>query len=52
VRYEGVDGAAHRLWMALQCGPRGSGRPEEVVEAMGVEARSVTIHRTRLVWGA
>ncbi len=51
VRHEGVDGNRHRLWVDVQCGPRGSGRPEEIVEAMGVDASHVAIHRIRLVWG-
>jgi len=51
VRYEGVEDNAHRLWMDVQCGPQGSGRPEEIVGAMEVDASHVTIHRIRLVWG-
>ncbi len=51
VRHEGVEGNTHRLWIDVQCGPQGSGRPEEIVEAMGVGASHVAIHRIRLVWG-
>ena len=51
VRHEGVEGNRHTLRMDVQCGPQGSGRPEEIVEAMGVDASHLTIHRTRLVWG-
>jgi radical SAM-linked protein len=51
VRYEGVEADTHRLWMDVQCGPKGSGRPEEIVGAMEVDASDVTIHRIRLVWG-
>lgn len=51
VRYEGSRGDTHTLWMDVQCSPQGSGRPEEIVEALGVDASRVTIHRTRLMWG-
>lgn len=51
VRYEGAEGDTHRFWIDVQCGPQGSGRPEEIIAAMGMDASHVTIHRIRLVWG-
>ena len=51
VRHVGAEGNRYRLWMNLQCGPQGSGRPEEVVDALGVGASHVAVHRTRLSWG-
>ncbi len=52
VRYEDAAGETHTLWMAMRCSAQGAGRPEHVVEAMGVDASHVAIHRTRLAWGA
>lgn len=51
VRHEGIEGNIHRLWIDVRCGSQGSGRPEEIVAAMGMDASHMTIHRTRLVWG-
>jgi len=51
VRYEGTERGVHSLWMDVQCGPQGAGRPEEVIEAMGVPFEHVAIHRVRLKWG-
>lgn len=40
----------HELWMELQTGPNGAGRPEEIIAELGLELTDHTIHRTRLIW--
>ena len=37
------------LGMRLHCGPKGSGRPEQVTKALGFALRPQSIHRTKLV---
>ncbi len=39
----------YTLGMRLQCSPKGSGRPEQVIKALGFSLRPQSIHRTRLV---
>ena len=41
--------AIYTLGMRLQCSPKGSGRPEQVIKALGFSLRPQSIHRTRLV---
>jgi radical SAM-linked protein len=38
------------LYMELKCGPDGSGRPEQVVAALGLSADGLQIHRAQLDW--
>lgn len=45
---EGSDGEA-KIGMLLKCDPSGSGRPEQVVAALGVETDLETINRSRLI---
>lgn len=45
------DEQRHTLHMNLRCGQEGSGRPEEVVDALELDAADVVIHRTRLIRG-
>ncbi|MBI2863277.1 MAG: DUF2344 domain-containing protein [Chloroflexi bacterium] len=45
------DGSARHatIWMRLQANPSGSGRPEEVLAAMGIEAPPLRITRVGLI---
>ena len=45
------DEQRHTLHMDLRCGQEGSGRPEEIVDALELDATDTAIHRTRLIWG-
>lgn len=52
-RYLASEGGYHELYMILRAGAEGSGRPEEVLEALGLAGVCYdTIHRVRLIWGA
>ena len=44
------SGRRHRLEMDLRCGPHGSGRPEEILDELGLPIERYDIHRTELVW--
>jgi radical SAM-linked protein len=44
-----AEGGGQRLAMVLRCGPSGSGRPEEVLAALGVPLAHYTIRRTRFL---
>jgi len=46
----GEDGCLH-IDMLLCAGALGSGRPEEVVGALGVDVEDLLIRRTALLWG-
>jgi radical SAM-linked protein len=48
--YESKQGP-YRLHMVVRCGSHGAGRPEQVLEELGVTIAHYTICRTRLVWG-
>jgi len=41
----------HELFMRLLCSAQGSGRPEEVVDELGLPLTDFAIRRCRLVWG-
>lgn len=43
-------GGQHELRMVVSCGPRGSGRPEQIIDELGLKVDRYTIHRTGLVW--
>lgn len=43
------NGPIFTLGMRLHCGPKGSGRPEQVTKALGFSLRPQFIHRTKLV---
>ncbi len=47
----GTHGACHTLEMVLRCGQEGSGRPEQIVDALSLDHTDLTIHRCRLTWG-
>lgn len=47
----GSTGHAHTLGMRLRCDPQGTGRPEQVVKALGFSSYPVSIHRTGLLLG-
>ncbi len=47
----GGEGDCFTIDMLLCAGAPGSGRPEEVVSALGVEVRDLAIRRTALLWG-
>ena len=51
IRYLSSEGGCHELYMILRAGAEGSGRPEEVVDALGLPGTQYTIHRVRLIWG-
>jgi radical SAM-linked protein len=40
----------HHLHMILACGPQGSGRPEDIVEELGLPTTQHAIQRTALRW--
>lgn len=46
---EGCDGLTFTLGMRLSCGPKGTGRPEQVAAALGLEEYPLSIHRTKLI---
>lgn len=46
---EGCDGLTFILGMRLSCGPRGTGRPEQVAAALGLEEYPLCIHRAKLI---
>jgi radical SAM-linked protein len=39
-----------KIGMRLRCGPLGSGRPEQVVKALGIDEVPVSIERTKLIF--
>lgn len=49
VRVIGAGAGAVRVGMKLRCDSGGSGRPEQVVAATGIEGFPRSIHRTRLI---
>jgi radical SAM-linked protein len=50
--YKGCIGACHDLSMLLRCGSRGSGRPEEIIDELGLSVERYAIRRTKLIWDA
>jgi len=46
----GCEGSRCTLGMRLRTDSRGTGRPEQVVNALGFSQRPISIHRTRLVF--
>lgn len=49
LRYEGVeDGGWHRLWMRLRSEPSATGRPDEVLDALGLADRPNRMERVAL----
>ncbi len=48
LRFDGVCGDGTRLWMRLRCDAAGVGRPDQVVQALGLP-QPIRIHRLRLV---
>jgi len=52
LRYQGCIGAYHELNMLLRCGSRGSGRPEEIIDELGLSVERYAIRRTKLIWDA
>jgi len=50
IRYVKYQGNLHQLHMVLRCGPKGSGRPEEILSALEIPVDYYTICRTRLIW--
>ena len=51
LHYASVCGDCHELYMDLACGMGGSGRPEEIIDQMGLTVSHLSIHRCRLTWG-
>ncbi len=51
IRYVSSAGGCHELYMILRAGAEGSGRPEEVLNALGLQGTQYTIRRVRLIWG-
>ncbi|MBC7236447.1 MAG: DUF2344 domain-containing protein [Chloroflexi bacterium] len=49
IRHEGAQNGVHRLFMHLRNGPEGSGRPEEVLEKLGMADVRYRIHRKALI---
>lgn len=54
LRYEGYDAGAeeHRLFLRVQQRPGATGRPDEVVDALGLGDMPRTLRRERLYYGA
>jgi len=50
VRYACADGNWHELHMDLACGMGGSGRPEAIIDELGLTVTQYSIHRCRLIW--
>lgn len=50
VRLSSSTDGQHELQMVVSCGQGGSGRPEEVLDELGLQVRRYAIHRTRLIW--
>jgi len=48
LRVEAGEGADYRLWMKLRYGSEGTGRPEDVLSALGLEDALVNIQRIAL----
>jgi len=48
--YQGYIGTCHELNMLLRCGSRGSGRPEEIIDELGLSVERYAIRRTKLIW--
>jgi hypothetical protein len=46
-----ASNGCHELDMMLQCGSQGAGRPEEIVDELGLDVERYSIRRTRLIWG-
>lgn len=40
----------HLVRMEMVCGPGGSGRPDQIVQELGIEVDHLAVTRTRLVW--
>jgi len=38
--------------MLLRCGSRGSGRPEEIIDELGLPVERYAIRRRKLIWDA
>jgi len=49
---EGTDGKTLSIGMRLRCDTSGSGRPEQVFQALGFQAIPDSIHRTNLIAAA
>ena len=50
LRFVSAHEGCHELRMDLACGVGGSGRPEEVIDEMGLTVSRFSIHRCRLTW--
>ncbi len=50
VRPQRVDEPAPRLWMRLRAEPGATGRPDEVLDALGLPWEIARVERTRLIW--
>ena len=52
LRYDGrvADDGYQRLWMRLRLGSGATGRPDEVLAALGLERQPRRITRRRLLW--
>lgn len=46
---EACDDLTFTLGMRLSCGPKGTGRPEQVAASLGLEGYPLSIHRTKLI---
>jgi len=51
IRYNSSKEDCHELHMILRAGAEGSGRPEEILDALGLQGMQYTIRRVRLIWG-
>lgn len=45
-----ATGSICKIGMRLRCGSSGSGRPEQVVKALGIEAAPLSIERVKLIF--
>jgi len=45
-----LDQESGEMWMRLSARPGGTGRPDEVLEALGLDPLAAQVHRTRLIF--
>jgi len=50
LRLEGKEEQAYIIWMRLQARPQATGRPEEVLDELGLGDEPYLVERTRLIW--
>ena len=51
IRVAAADSPRYTLQMVVRSGSHGAGRPEEIIDELGLDVSRYTIHREELVWG-